>query len=77
MLFSTQTLLTARTFGILPAIDMLAEAGYTALDLTFDGEVTQVLQGDYITFAKQLRAYADARGVKFIQAQAPCGGGDD
>ena len=77
MLFSTQTLLTARTFGILPAVHMLAEAGFTALDLTFDGKVAEVLKEDYITFARQLRAYADARGVKFIQAHAPFGGGYD
>lgn len=77
MLFSTQTLIPARVHGIFGAIDILADAGFTALDLTFDSEVAAYLDGDYITAAREIRAYADKRGVKFIQAHAPFGGGYD
>ena len=77
MLFSTQTLTLARVHGIFGAIDILAEAGFSALDLTIDGEVAAFLEGDYITAAKQIREHAEKRGVRFIQAHAPFGGGYD
>lgn len=77
MLYSTQTLELSRTFGILTAIDILADAGFTALDLSFDGELEKILDGDYVSAANEIKSRADARGVKFIQAHAPFGGGYD
>ncbi len=77
MLYSTQTLELARVFGILPAIDILADAGFSALDLSLDGELAQILDGDYISAALEIKKRADERGVRFIQAHAPFGGGYD
>lgn len=77
MLYSTQTLELARTFGIHTAIDILADAGFSTLDLSLDGELAKILDGDYISAANEIKAHADSRGVKFIQAHAPFGGGYD
>lgn len=75
MLYSTQTLHFARVFGIRRAVDMIIEAGFPAIDISLDLECEAILDGDYVTLAKELRKRADDAGVRFIQSHAPFGGG--
>lgn len=75
MLYSTQTLHFARVFGIRRAVDMIIEAGFPAIDISIDLEGEAILDGDYVSLAKELRRRADDAGVRFIQAHAPFGGG--
>ena len=77
MQYSTQTLELARAFGILPAIDILRDAGFTLLDLSLDGNLGELLERDYRAFAYEIRNQAEKKGVSFIQAHAPFGGGYD
>lgn len=60
-------------FGLKKAIDILAEAGYDALDLSmFQGE--NHYNGEYDKdFYLDIRKYAEDKGICFLQAHAPFG----
>lgn len=73
MYISTQTHYTARRFGIVKAVEMLAGAGFEAIDLSmFEEESTEEIYGDgYKELAAKLVETAQRRGVVFNQAHAP------
>ena len=71
MLFSTQTDMLARTFGLEKAMEMFAEAGYPALDISLFNRNEPPFVGDFREYAEKIRSKADALGIKFIQAHAP------
>lgn len=72
MIYSTQTLWLDRKFGIERAVDMIIDAGFKHIDLTFDHQSFDI--GDTVT-RDRIKAKAAARGADFIQAHAPFGGG--
>ncbi|MBQ3016537.1 MAG: sugar phosphate isomerase/epimerase [Clostridia bacterium] len=71
MLFSTQTDVLVKNFGLETAIEMFAKAGYPALDISLFDRNAVPFTDDYREVAEKLRAKADSLGVKFIQAHAP------
>jgi sugar phosphate isomerase/epimerase len=67
----------SRKYGLERAVDMLIAAGYPAIDISMFDTDACPFTDDYREIAARLRAKADVRGVKFIQAHAPFGGGYD
>lgn len=82
MILSTQTDYLGRKFGIEKAIDIIADAGFDAIDLSlFDmkNEDSVFCQENYVELAKKLKLQAQSRGLYFNQAHAPfpCSKNDD
>ena len=75
MLYSTESGFLIKNYGIENAVNMLFDAGFPAIDLTFWRGYSFALGAEGKALAKRLRADADARGKIFNQAHAPCGGG--
>ncbi len=79
MEFSTQTNTLMSMFGAEEAIDILVEAGYPCLDMSFFGAPAfcdeLVFADDWRQRAAALRRRAEDRGARFNQAHAPFGGG--
>ena len=70
MLLSTQTCGLERNFGIKKAIDIIADAGFDAMDFSIftDEHCTDVHDIDYY---RELRKYAEDKGLVFNQSHAP------
>lgn len=80
MLYSTHTLTTARRFGILRAVEMIADAGFPAIDISIlnaPEEIRFVTDDGYLDIAKELLSAAKSRGAVFNQAHAPFFGNSD
>ncbi len=74
MILSTQTDYLSRQFGIEKAIDIIADAGFDAIDLTmFDmkSDDSVFCQDDYKELALNLLKKAQNRGLFFNQAHGP------
>ena len=73
MILSTQTDLTAKMFGPEKAVELIAHAGFDAVDLSmFEGEsTTWVFADGFEKRAKGLLRIAEENGVYFNQAHAP------
>ena len=73
MILSTQTDNTAKRYGLVKAVDVLADAGFDAIDISmFPGESTAEIFGDnYLKLAEKMNERAKARGIFFNQAHAP------
>ena len=70
MILSTQTHGLSRAFGDEKAIEMLAEAGYDALDYSmFDNDILD--KDNYREIALNLKKIADKNSIYFNQAHAP------
>jgi len=72
---STSTRRTVKKLGIEKGIEVLAAAGYDALDLSLDLYTEQIGNGDWRDTAKAYRALAEKHGITYNQAHAPFGGG--
>ncbi len=82
MFLSTQTDYLSRKFGIEKAIEIIADAGFDAIDLTmFDmkNDASVFCQDNYKELAKSIKEKAQSRGLFFNQAHAPfpCSKNDD
>jgi sugar phosphate isomerase/epimerase len=77
MLYSSQTHNIVAAFGLKKGIEMMADAGFTALDLTMFANNEYLFEPDYKETAKKIKKIADDKGVPFTQAHAPFGGGYD
>ncbi len=74
MILSTQTDYLAKKFGMEKAIDIIANAGFDAIDLTmFDmkNDDSVFCQDNYKELAVKLKEKAKGRGLFFNQAHAP------
>jgi len=74
MILSTQTDYLYRKFGAEKSIDMIADAGFDAIDLTlFDmkNDTSVFCQDDYKELAQKLKERAQSRGLFFNQAHGP------
>lgn len=74
MILSTQTDYLARNFGEERAIDIIADAGFDAIDLSLFGlknDDSRFLYPDYKDFSRKLKEKAEGRGLFFNQAHAP------
>ncbi len=75
MILSTNTVFLAKKYGHKKTIQMLAEAGFDAYDMSFFdnqnvGENPFFSDG-YLEYAKEIRAFADEIGIICNQAHAP------
>ena len=77
MIFSNQTAFLSEKYGLERAVEMMIEAGYPAIDITMWDTKSCPFTDDYREVAARLRDMADEKGVSFIQAHAPFGGGYD
>lgn len=77
MLYSTNTQpLSAReSIGLLKGVEMIADSGFTAVDLSFNNDYEFAMASNYKDTARKLNSIVNARGVIFNQAHAPFGGG--
>lgn len=75
MLLVQTTDVVEKRFGIDKAIEMIAAAGFDALDYSafnMKNDANDPLnKSDYIDYAKSLRAKAESCGIRFVQAHAP------
>ena len=71
MLYSSPAYHFADRVGTEKAMQMLMDAGFPALDMSFFDDYSETLGADGKALAKRLRADADARGVVYNQAHAP------
>ncbi|MGN1479018.1 MAG: sugar phosphate isomerase/epimerase family protein [Acutalibacteraceae bacterium] len=73
MLLTTQTDMLGAYFGDIRAIEMIADAGFDAIDYSmFEIWDNGVFGSDgYLDYTYQLKAAADAKGIGFVQAHAP------
>jgi len=74
MLLSTQTDYLARKFGHERAIEIIADSGFDAIDLSlFDmkKDDSVFMQDDYREYVIKLKSLAEGRGLFFNQAHAP------
>lgn len=74
MILSTQTDYLGRKFGEERAIDIIADAGFDAVDLTLFGmkdDASVFCSEGYKEYARKLKANAQSRGLFFNQAHAP------
>ena len=78
MLISTQNHVMASSFGMMMANELLADAGYSAVDISFFGGLYSfIFADDYKSKAFEMKSAMDKRGVVINQAHAPFGGGYD
>ena len=75
MLVSTQTWKLQEYYGLERAVEMLIEAGWDAIDISMFKMDDPPFTDDYKEVAARLLEMAKPRGVKFVQAHAPFGGG--
>ena len=76
MILSTQTDLLALSFGYEKTIEIIAEAGFDAIDFSFfpmDDLNCPLYNDDAEDYMRKLRALAESKGVTFNQAHAPFG----
>lgn len=73
MILSTQTDTTARTFGHLQAVRMIAEAGFDAIDLSMFDEPCNAcfFEDGFEHYVQAIKCQAKECGVYFNQAHAP------
>lgn len=76
MVVATQTLHFAKLYGLERAVDMIIDAGFKAIDVSMCDLNAIPFVGDYVSAAKKLRAHAEERGARFVQAHAPFVGGN-
>ena len=78
MLFSTQNHIMIQSFGNERGTELLMQAGYPAIDISFFGDLyAHIFEDDYKDTAKRMLDTAKRYGVTFNQAHAPFGGGYD
>lgn len=73
MILSTQTDVTARRYGLVRAVEMIAEAGFDAADISmFEGEENEwIFAPGFEKTIKEAVKAAEANGIFFNQAHAP------
>ncbi len=74
MLFAHYTEQLSQRVGVEKAVNMLADAGFPAVDITMqDEKVDPPFCSDWRAIAKRLKSIAKERGITFIQGHAPVG----
>ena len=73
MLFAQNTYYLARRFGVEKAVNMLADAGFPAVDITMYESFDPPFCEDWRGLAKRLNSIARERGIEYVQAHAPTG----
>ena len=75
MNLSTQTDALAKAFGLKKAVEILADVGYEAVDISCTDKATfdtnPIFSNDYKNYAKELMKIAENGGIYFNQSHAP------
>lgn len=71
MLFSTNTDDLLIRFGTEGALNMIIDAGFPAIDISFYNPSESVLSDGYREYARKIRELADSRGAVINQIHAP------
>ena len=78
MLYSNNTSFAIRAYGLERAVEMMIEAGFPAIDISFSSlNLAETFEGDWRSRFEAIRKTADAAGVIINQGHAPFGGGYD
>lgn len=75
MLFSMQNDTMANVFGIEKGNDLILDAGFPAIDVSFFSGYDYIFKSDYKKRISEIRKRVNDRGGVFNQAHAPFGGG--
>lgn len=75
MIYSTTLDILAINFGREKGIEIIADAGFPAIDLSLFRDLDFAFAPDWKENTKKLKEIADRRGVIFNQSHAPFGGG--
>jgi len=75
MLFSTNTHIAVNRdgIGLERGLEMLLDAGFPALDISFFKDIDYVMADDYKENARRIKNLVNSRGAVFNQAHAPFG----
>ena len=72
MLLTTMTERIAKVFDDIKAVELIKKAGFDSIDITFDfWDDIGIFDGDYLSYARKIKARADELGIGFTQAHAP------
>ena len=74
MLFAQTTHGLNTRFGVEGAVNMLADAGFPAVDIAMLSKVDPPFCDDWRGLAKRLKAIKAEKGITYVQAHAPTGG---
>ena len=80
MLYSTNTHVVAKRFGIVKAVEMIVEAGFPAIDVSIMNsweDIAFVMDDNAPALARELSDIASSHGVVFNQSHAPFFGNAD
>lgn len=76
MLYSNNTSFAIRAYGLERAVEMMIEAGFPAIDISFSAlDMAETFSGDWKGRFEAVRKMADDAGVIINQGHAPFGGG--
>ncbi len=75
MIISTQTEKLAKEYGLEVAVEMLADAGFNGIDISMFDISSPIFGDEYREYAQRLVALAEKKGISYVQAHAPFGGG--
>jgi sugar phosphate isomerase/epimerase len=75
MIYSTTLDILATDFGREKGIDIIADAGFPAIDFSLFRDLDFAFASDWKENTKRFKDIADRRGVVFNQSHAPFGGG--
>ena len=73
MLFANYTSLLDERFGVETAVEMIADAGFPAVDISMLKPPAPPFSSDWRDLARRLNKIAEKRGITYIQGHAPCG----
>ena len=74
MLFAQNTSFLTAKFGVEKVVNMLADAGFPAVDITMSAIPDPPFCDDWRELALRLKAIGEERGITYIQGHAPVGG---
>ena len=73
MLFANYTGHLTKRFGVEKTVNMIADAGFPAVDITMLDLPDPPFCDDWRSLALRLRTIAKERGISYVQAHAPVG----
>ena len=76
MLFAQNTSFLTARFGVEKTVNMLADAGFSAVDITMSTECDPPYCDNWRELAERLKAIGRERDIVYVQAHAPVGRGE-
>ena len=73
MLYANYTSFLAQRFGVEASVEMIADAGFPAVDISMMNMPDPPFCDDWRDLAKRLNKIAEKRGISYVQGHAPVG----